>query len=282
MDIEETFKIVKKSDKRQLIKEANIKNNPPWSKHEALKAERKVPTRNQLLEYCNKLKELGRLDYSACFAVLWLTGSRIGEIVSSARQKYEPLEINENDPDTYTKGKEKADGSYKLLRKYNVIKDGTMTRGLRKGDIKIVEFEGVDCLFITSDVLKNPEKWLKKHPNYRFKELPIPLDDEEAKPFMDILSDYLESKEIDVQEPGNEDKLIFTFKNRTFRTFLRNNNFPIQAFHIIRHSRTSDLDYQGLSSAELKEFFKWREGSNMPNRYSHATSRSVFKKLYKK
>ena len=215
----------------------------PWEKIAELLDE--VPTLETLFDAFSQAARHD-LQRSACLVVMYLTGSRIHEIIPT------------------------------------VFKDGSVWNGVRQRDFFVVENGDERYLKIRTVTQKRNEN-RKDNPKYKgiyrkiFKYSYIPINEMYA-PFLKIVEAYSNSIK-------SKDKNFPIFHNLTYDrmyNFCKRFTFD-SGLHIYRHWRTTHLaTIHGFTEAELRAVLGWSKTSALPTRYTHINERSLMGKMNRK
>lgn len=180
------------------------------------------------------------LAESAALTVLYLTGSRVREIIG------------------------------------NKFKDGTEWGGIRQKDIKVLEEPLGKVIKIRTIIEKHNDNQganLKSFYRIRYKNAYIPVI-ELYKDLIEILEAYS-----DTLKDNNPELLLFPnitymgLRTRWYRLAVK------CGVHVIRHWRASHLvRYHGFSEADLRLYFGWSKTSDLPTRYTHNAATTLISK----
>jgi len=139
---------------------ANKFRGNPWAIHNILKDE-EAPDIQEVIKILKKIAET-RLDYAAALSIIYLSSSRVNEILPCT------------------------------------LKTGDKHPGMLKKDIKLREYEGRDFIIIRTRVEKIRDLWAKRHPESRFKTAYILAEENALEyPILEIIDEYLDRIEGD-------------------------------------------------------------------------------------
>lgn len=212
------------------------KNARPWQYHKQLLNE--VPDFDTTIEFIRQLASK-KLYYGAIISIMYLSGSRVGEILG------------------------------------NVFEDGTVWEGIRWGDLDYNDKGEIPILkirTITEKRLENKDI-LKRGIKYKFlwKTISIPQTDDYL-PLIDIIIKYAETQEV------KEDKLMFNISYNSIRKYIRE-NYQISMHSIRHWRSTHLAQLHHLSESELRDVLGWEKNSAMPTNYVHASGKVITNKL---
>lgn len=214
-------------------------HNRPWSNHN--KVTIAMPYLGEVSEWITLMAKK-RLKYATICAVLYLTASRVSEV---------------------------------LGRKF---KDGTVYEGIRWRDlVENIDESGMEWIHIRTIVEKRNENWniVERGSKYKFilKLMKIPIN-KEYLGILDVIKQYA-----DKYPNRNPEDLVFPkVHSRTFARYL-NRNWGLSC-HSLRHFRCSHLvNYHGLTESELREKIQWDKKSLMPMTYIHVDEQIIDSKM---
>jgi integrase len=266
-------------DKIDLQNRGKIAGASAWKNHRNLINSDSVPSIKKVVETCKTLKEEhNRLDYSCALAIIFLTGSRISEVIGGSIFKTFKYKVDLENPATFRLGKMTKNGTQRYIAKRGKRKIGQRP-SLKVSQIKVVLYSGVRCLKIVTPNLKHDNsKFVKEHPLYKRKIAYIPTNSKKYKELLEFIDEYDTEFRKSYPNANDEDSYFPSIVQSTFGGAME--RWFDCRFHIFRHSRASDLSNNaGLSDSELKQALKWTPTSNMASLYSHAEEKSVIKKL---
>jgi len=180
------------------------------------------------------------IEESAALAIIYLTGSRVGEVIG------------------------------------NKFKDGTKWEGVRQKDIKVLDEPLGKVIKIRTMIEKHNDNQganLKTFYRFRYKNAYIPVV-ELYKDLIELLEKYS-----DTLNDDDPELLLFpNVKYNGLRT--RWHRFAIKCgVHVLRHWRASHLvRYHGFSEADLRLYFGWSKTSDLPTRYTHNAATTLISK----
>jgi hypothetical protein len=214
-----------------------------WSRHLEL-INSPLP---DLPETIEMIKSIKNPAVSACVAVIYLTGSRVSEVL-----KYKHYKTKREEPG---------------IQRKDIYVDESM------GELDYGEFMGPKAIIIRTRVLKIPESRLKKHPNMRWKKTFIDCQNKHYLELIKLIDEHITS--MDNRSPEAE---LFTFCYQ-YLTKVLSNTLGWNP-HFIRHLRASHLvKYHEFLDTDLRDFFGWVSGE-MPSRYTHSSEERLKAKLY--
>ena len=215
----------------------------PWENHlELMKLP--IPSIEQFIHNVSTIKYL---RIAALAAVLYLTGSRISEII--------PFK------DINTKQRITAG-----LQRKHIYGEGKIIRG----DIVMPQW----IVFVTR-VLKIPSSKVKQNPMIAWKKSFTDSTDERYSPLIRVVDKYL-----DLMKNKSPEATLFPFSvqyaDRMMNKLLKMN------CHFIRHIRASHLcRYHNFLDVDLRKFFGWIS-AEMPSRYTSGSEEQLKSKLKNK
>ena len=185
--------------------------------------------------------ESDSLTFAAIFAIIFLSGARLHEILP------------------------------KIFKNKNKEVIGTFP-GVCVKDIKMkTDKNGIEFLTIRSAVEKLRNKYVKMHPESKYKTVIILANHPDHKPFIEVLERY--SDYLDKIYNGNTSENVPLFYKITdysfYRYLVKNHGINV---HIIRHWRAKHLSrIFNFSESDLIAYFGWVQDSVMSHRYSKSS-----------
>jgi len=216
---------------------ANKFKGIPWGTHNELINSEVI----SIEQFKKKVLSLKNKKVAAALSILYLTGSRISEILRS---------------------KDKKTGEY--------------LPGIKFKDIKISNNGQYVIITTKVEKIKNSSR-AKKNPQLRKKKAFIKYDKKDVYfPLFNILDEYMDSLPNDLK--NNPETELFKFSYQYFAKYLSNHLGWNP--HYIRHLRASHLaQNHNFNDTELRHFFGWITGE-MPSRYTHINDEVVMNKLF--
>jgi len=161
--------------------DANKIRGNPWGIHNQLRDE-EAPNIEEIVKL---LKEIAtkRLEYAAALSIIYLSASRVNEILPCT------------------------------------LKTGEKDLGILKKDIKLRIYEGRDILTIRTRVEKIRDAWAKKHPESKFKIAYILAEESSREyPILEIIDEYLDTIELDETPLFKfQHNTLYKFLSRNYR-----------------------------------------------------------------